>query len=112
MAAKQQVDECGHIGDVDIAIGIDVGTDGADDCLAVQNVVDEQCHVADVNMAVVVHVTGLIAVATVNQGDYLVIAPIALSAINVMSLDVIEVSAAGSKIPDGVGLPVIPVIKR
>lgn len=98
MAGKQQVDDCGHIADVDIAIGVHIGTRGADDCLAVQNVVDEQCHIADVNMAVVVHVTGLIAVATVNQGDYLTLAPGALTAITVMGLDLVEEGAAGSKI--------------
>ncbi len=56
LRCEEAVDECGHIGDVELAVEVGVGQGGGCLCLVSEEQVDEGRNVGDVDDAVTVHV--------------------------------------------------------
>ena len=91
--------------DVDNAVAVDVGTDRAARLgVASQHLGDEPGHVVDVHVVVMVHVTGLIAVAVLEQGYHLDIAPGALGTVVKQGFHLVDEGAAGLQVVHGVEL--------
>ena len=55
MTAEEQVDQVGHVADVDVAVAIDIS--GCGSGAVAEEQVDQISHVADVDVAVAIHVT-------------------------------------------------------
>ena len=50
MSVQQQVNQGGHVSDVDDSVAINVSTDSAQAAIGAQQMVDERGHVGDVDM--------------------------------------------------------------
>ena len=70
-AIQQQVDESCHIGNADYSIGFNIATDGTNTIIVVQQEVDQFRHVGNAHLSVVVHITQLEGMLTLEQGNFL-----------------------------------------
>ena len=99
---QQVVDQRGHVGDGHIAVASHITADGTAVTFAIgQQIVGQSSHVRDVQLAVVVHVAHFITVAVLKQRNLLDVAPLALGAVDVDSLHLVEEGALGSQVLNG-----------
>ena len=104
MSVQQQVNQGGHVSDVDDSVAINVSTDSAQAAIGAQQMVDERGHVGDVDIAVMVHVTNRVAGRAVLQSDAPAPAPRAAGAVDIQGLDTVIEHACRRQVADGIGL--------
>ena len=75
-AGQHEVDQGGHIVDVDIALQVAVGIGHVDTCgITSEHIVDQGGHIVDVDMAVTVYVATLVFGTVGKEGHLLAVAP-------------------------------------